>query len=548
MRRKRFWIMALALALILALLPVGHIAWAATVTVNSTTHVKDGDTSSIADLIADPGDDGVISLPEAIEAANNTPGSDTINFDISGCGGVCSIQPDGPLPFLSDGSTIIDGYTQPGALPATDTTPATLMIEIDGTNAGASDGFTIISAGNVIRGLVINRFLVSGVYIAGSGATGNAVSGNYIGTNADGTADLGNIWGGVSIDYGAQNNVVGGDTAGERNVISGNGRYGVYIAGSGTTGNNVWGNYIGTDASGTGDLANTWGGVHIGWGAQDNTVGGDTVSKRNVISGNDANGVFIAYSGTTSNTISGNFIGTDISGTQVLSNTHHGVHIGDGAQHNIVGGDTAAERNVISGNGMSGVYIQGSGTMSNTISGNFIGTDISGTQVLSNTQYGVYIGAGAQNNIVGPGNVIAHNLLDGVQVDGSSAIGNAITQNSIFSNTLGINLSDGANGGIAAPVIVTATVGSVNIMGTACTGCKVEVFENGDTDGEGETYLGDITADASGLFTVTVSFLSDPYLTATATDAVSGTSEFSAVFTATVTAVRVYLPMILRNY
>jgi hypothetical protein len=59
----------------------------------------------------------------------------------------------------------------------------------------------------------------------------------------------------------------------------------------------------------------------------------------------------------------------------------------------------------------------------------------------------------------------------------------------------------------------------------------VEVFENGDTDGEGETYVGNTTA--TGDFTVTVSSLNDIYLTATATDAISGTSEFSAVFNTT---------------
>jgi hypothetical protein len=114
---------------------------------------------------------------------------------------------------------------------------------------------------------------------------------------------------------------------------------------------------------------------------------------------------------------------------------------------------------------------------------------------------------------------------------------------------MGIDLTDGANGGIAAPVIFTTTLGSVNIVGIACASCIVEVFENNDTDGEGENYVGNTTATASGAFTVTVSYLTQPYLTATATDAVSGTSEFSEVFTATVPlAPPVYLPIILKNH
>ena len=85
----------------------------------------------------------------------------------------------------------------------------------------------------------------------------------------------------------------------------------------------------------------------------------------------------------------------------------------------------------------------------------------------------------------------------------------------------------------------------------ACAGCTVEVFENSDTDGEGETYVGSAIADSSGHFTVTVTYLTKPYLTATATDA-RGTSEFSEVFEATVPLAPpvgpVFLPIILRNY
>ena len=807
MRRKRFWIMAAVLALLLALMPPTHPAQADTYTVNSINDVDDGTCNSTH-----------CSLHEAINAANNNAGADIIDFDItSGCDtitGVCTIQLGSGLPWLTDDGTTIDGYSQDGAERATDTTPATLKIELDGTkiNSIGGPGFVIVSAGNVISGVVVNRFSRYGVRIYGSSATSNTVSGNYIGTDANGTGDPGNGRHGVYIHGGAQNNTVGGDTTSERNIISGNEWSGVYIAGIGTNGNHVWGNYIGTNISATGVLSNTQDGVFIGWGAQDNTigvdtdgngkgnvisgngttgnewggvsiystgttsntvsgnyigtdasgtldlgnvgfgvyiydgaqnntVGGRTTGERNIISGNGFSGVLIASDGTTGNRVWGNYIGTNISATGVLSNGQDGVLIGNGAQNNTVGGDMDGERNIISGNSSEGVRIQGSGTMSNTVFGNYIGTDaygtadlgnggrgvfitsgaqnntvggttngerniisgnelsgvsivdddttgnhvwgnyigtnisgtgvlsngrhgvfigggayntiggdtdgngkgnvisgnewsgvwitgtetmsntvfgnyigtdahgtaglgniwrgvfigggaqnntvggdmdgerniisgnggsgivisgtgtignnvwgnyigtnISGTEVLSNTNHGVYITDGAQNNPVGPGNVIAHNGWDGVNVDGSSTTGNTITQNSIFSNILGIDLTGGANGGIAAPVIVTTTFGSVNIVGTACAGCTVEVFENTDTDGEGETYIGDTTADTSGAFTVTVSSLSHPYLTATATDAVSGTSEFSAVFTSTVTASKVYLPIILKNH
>jgi hypothetical protein len=254
-------------------------------------------------------------------------------------------------------------------------------------------------------------------------------------------------------------------------------------------------------------------------------------------------GVFLIDGGTMGNTISGNYIGTDGSGTVSLGNSHAGVAILR-ANGNTVGPD-----NVISGNDRDGVYMYDAGTTGNTVSRNYIGTAADGVTALGNAEHGVYFYLGAQDNTVGPDNVIAHNDGDGVRVGGASTTGNAITRNSIFANTTGIDLFDGANVSIAAPEIVTTTRGSVHVVGTACPGCTVEVFTSGDTDGEGETYVGEDIADAGGVFSVTVSYLSDSYLTATATDAVSGTSEFSAVFTATETGYStVYLPITLRDY
>ena len=60
------------------------------------------------------------------------------------------------------------------------------------------------------------------------------VVGNYIGTNAAGTAQLGNDRQGIYIN-GSSGNVIGGTTAAERNVISGNRLRGVYIVGAGAT-------------------------------------------------------------------------------------------------------------------------------------------------------------------------------------------------------------------------------------------------------------------------------------------------------------------------
>jgi hypothetical protein len=83
---------------------------------------------------------------------------------------VCTIRPTSPLPVLTSGGTTIDGYTQDGASPAAASTPAVLLIEIDGINAGPvmTHGFRIESANNSISGLVINRFLGHRIFITGS--------------------------------------------------------------------------------------------------------------------------------------------------------------------------------------------------------------------------------------------------------------------------------------------------------------------------------------------------------------------------------------------
>ena len=114
----------------------------------------------------------------------------------------------------------------------------------------------------------------------------------------------------------------------------------------------------------------------------------------------------------------------------------------------------------------------------------------------------------------------------------------------IFSNGgMGINLVDGANEDIQAPVINTTTQGSVTISGTTCSNCRAEVFENSTDDGEGETYIGTTIADSDGDFNLTVGSLGSLYLTATATDTQS-TSEFSEVFNSTVRFL--FLPLVLR--
>lgn len=160
-------------------------------------------------------------------------------------------------------------------------------------------------------------------------------------------------------------------------------------------------------------------------------------------------GLYISGDG---NTIIGNYIGTDATGSADVSTTYDGILLTNGSENNNIGGPGEEERNVISGNN-GAIRMFGASTTGNVIQGNYIGTDRTGASALANN-YGIKIESGAHDNTVGHNNVIAYNSSDGIVVDGGTTTGNTITQNSIHSNgTLGISLTYGGNDSVAPPVI-----------------------------------------------------------------------------------------------
>jgi CSLREA domain-containing protein len=494
-------------------------------------------------------DDGVCdaadcTLREAINASNAQGGVNTIAFQIAGAG-VHTIAPTSELPTVTD-PVIIDGTTQPGFA-------GSPLIELNGAGAGAaSDGLTVASGGSTVRGLVINRFDGSGIRLQTGG--GNVVTGNYVGTNAVGTADLGNNQSGVMIDN-SPNNSVGGLVPSARNLLSGNNQHGVLLNGAGSSGNTVQGNYVGTDVTGTNDLGNTLDGINV-LGAPNNNVGGTAAGAGNLASGNDRHGV--GLSGATGTNVRGNLIGTNAAATARVKNTSDGVFL-SGGNANTIGGSVAGTANVISGNGLHGVEF--SASSNNTVQGNFIGTNASGSSSIFNDGRGVYIqGGGSNNNAIGgtaagQGNTIAFNLMQGVYV--GSGVGNAIRGNSIHSNqllgidlgTVGVTANDskdkdtGANNLQNFPVISSASAGTQRVMGSlgslVQTQFTIQFFASPTCDasgnGEGMTPIGTTTVttsnSGSASFNVVVPLVAGQRVTATATDPAGNTSEFSPCFT-----------------
>jgi len=267
-------------------------------------------------------------------------------------------------------------------------------------------------------------------------------------------------------------------------------------------------------------------GIALEGGAQNNTIGGDRnigegpSGQGNMITGTGYVGIGLWVEGTSYNTIQGNIIGTDISGTVAVGQFGGGIIIG-GANYNLI------ESNLIGGYVDHGVSISGVNDGHNTVRGNFIGTDTSGVIKISHSDwYGVFIDNSGYN-VVGPSNVIAHNEKSGIIIQGEESVGNRITQNSIYNNgSPGIVLYYGGNAQLAVPVLYDFDKLAGTVTGMACANCTVEVFS--DNDDQGEIYEGQTTADNTGFFTFTrgASF-TQSHLTATATDTNGNTSKFS---------------------
>jgi len=205
-----------------------------------------------------------------------------------------------------------------------------------------------------------------------------------------------------------------------------------------SSGNTIEGNYIGTDPTGTIALGNG-GGIFIR--GHDNRIGGTASGSRNIISGNGGDGVLITIGGSSGgsrNLIQDNYIGTDITGIKRLGNGDNGVNCDNGP---FVGSGNTVVRNIISANGAFGVGV-GTNCTGSFVQDNYIGTDVTGTVPLGNAWTGVVLSA---SGTLISGNRIAFNGGAGAFPEpgvGVCCTRNTVLGNSIYSNAdLGIDLN-----------------------------------------------------------------------------------------------------------
>jgi len=554
------------------------------------------------------------SLREAMTLANASTGPHTIRFNIpqSDPGydaqkGIWTIAPTYPLPYVMKAGTVIDGTTQAANVGNTNADGPEIFLYGGGT---VDFGFSVMNvSGVVIKGFIISRFIY-GIQVTGSNASNTSVKGNYIGVNYNATDTMPNYIGveilggahdniigggaledrniisgnshiglrllqssnnivknnfvgtdrtgtqalpnydGISLEGFTQYNIIGGLTAEERNLVSGNVAYGIPLIGLDTRYNEIKGNYIGTNAQGTAAIPNTYG-ILFDDGSRFNTVGGYAQGAANLISGNSGYGVFIYNLGTTNNDVLGNLIGTDKTGTFAVPNGN-GIVCDGAAKNHLIDGNT------ISGNIQQGIAIHVAGSDGHKITRNKIGVDITGNSALPNGEDGIRIAEGCRWNVIGvlpdSGNTIAWNGGNGINIMTGADVYNTISGNSIYKNTgLGIdlyfpgpNINDagdmdtGPNMGMNYPVIQNVTYDALSGISTVSGNidtqnpqdARVELFLSDNYTngyGQGQVFLAAVTPQSNGNFTASFSqALVLSKLCATATDAQGNTSEFSA--------------------
>jgi CSLREA domain-containing protein len=420
-------------------------ATAATITVTSTFDAIQNDNAC--------------TLREAIIAANtNTASSDTSNKCIAGevaldtiqfqipdsdggCTGstpkVCTIALNTPLPDITAPVTI-DGYTQTNASANTLAIgdDATILIRIDASNisgtimhlTGGSSGSTIMGLSIVKPGGDANN--VGYMMAINGGSNGNTIAGNFIGVEPDGvTVSTKNlIFAGLEIAN-SSDNTIGGPAPAARNLIA------ATVAGTAVAinlesispSNTIQGNYVDLDASGSHGIGNAVIGINVAAGG--NTVGGSGAGEGNFIGTWGTVGLQFAFGSGGAVSAKGNFIGTDASGTVVLATGLYGLFIGGNTGTVTIGGSANGEGNLIHG-AANGIYINGTATGGTpVIQGNHIGISLDGAHPLPSAASGIIIGSDNSGGTIGGEGPGEGNV---IAFSGANAITNAFAKDWSF--------------------------------------------------------------------------------------------------------------------
>ena len=338
---------------------------------------------------------------------------------------------------------------------------------------------------------------------------------------------------GLIMDNYAYLNTVGGSQLrgvgpiGEGNVFSGNGEHGIGIWGYGTGSNTISGNFVGTDVNGLKPLPNGNTGVQIADRTKGNTIGGLTEAERNIISANHGHGIGIYNEGTEGTTVINNYIGLGKNGSLAMGNDYNGLDVAWFTARNILGLPGAG--NVISGNRQSGILFYLS--PENRVQGNLIGMTAPGTTFAANAGDGISIYDRSTNNLVGGADAGAGNTIAGNGANGVQIDGATTVQNTLSRNRIHSNGGQAlflSNGGNRQLIPpLIQARGPETLTGSTYPGGTVDVFS--DTSDEARFYEGTSVADSSGKFRLQVpGGFHAQQVTATVTDTQGNTSTLAA--------------------
>ena len=365
----------------------------------------------------------------------------------------------------------------------------------DGANplGNAENGIMLFGTKTEIIGNTVSSNTKIGIRIergtSDAAQQDNMIQSNFIGTTSDGESPIGNL-SGVLLISGASNNII------SDNVISGNTDNGVSIR-RGSTANLIFANHIGTNTDGSNGIGNGLNGVTI--------EGSNNTVNSNIISGNNR-GVLIAKTDSgagagdaTENIIKNNKIGTNEDGSAAIPNIVSGISLTGGAFNNRIGGAVEFDGNLVSGNG-DGDGTNGRGIIiytalntdgltqesphENKVLGNFVGINENHTAALPNTRSGIAI-IESPGNIIGSNesqfarNVVGGNLLNGIAVTGSTAVGNRIDYNYVGVTPEGIAIGNNPDG-INIDGAPQTIIGFNNICGNTGNGIAVSNLNGGN--------------------------------------------------------------------
>ncbi len=508
---------------------------------------SEGDAVDLApgDGFCDTGNSVVISgqnVPEctlraAILEANAHPGADRLIYDPNGPNatpGSYHIKPGSALPAVTERVVL-------GGLPgATD-------VELDGLAAGAGTNglrFAFGASGSEVRRMVIYLYR-DGIFV--DGADEVVIVDSVVGTDRSDSTVLGNF--GAGIHYkNADGGRIGGTAPGEGNHVAGNDGSGILIETS--SGVLVQGNLIGTTSDGSAPLPNGSHGVELS-DSTGSTVGGTEPLAQNIISGNGGAGVAL-LSKADDNEVLGNRIGTDLTGSAAVPNAKSGILVGNDGHDNViaenlVSGNTQhgvliegafTRRNALSANRI-GTDFTGDAPLANGGHGVFIRNDAHANRIGKPDRNRIAFNTGDGIRVTGAESV--DNRFDQNEIFSNGGLGIDLGGDGVTVNDLGDGDS-GPNNRQNFPLITSYddtgfARGSLSTVPN--TGFLIDLFASASCDpsghGEAERYIGFAVAlsDASGeaLWTAPPGFdPARPVLTATAIRVGSKeeTSELSA--------------------